>query len=273
MTAPNLLDLVRKRHEGDGWQVFSELANGTGYKVKGWADAAALGIWPSRGYELHGYEFKISREDLKKELRDPSKADNVGAYCDYWWLALSDEGIMDGLVIPETWGILVPRGGVLRAVRKAPKLEAKPFDRAFCAAMIRNVVKTWVPKHKHEQLKKNALEEAKKELERDREYKRQDQNHELGLLKAKVAAFEAAAGIELGTQWEAGNVGRAVRTVLDLRARRGRHTDPLEIVRGEVATIDRQLAQHAHAAEALRRVREDVAVLQARLEAEGSAAE
>ena len=38
----------RHNFDGDGWVVFSEFANGTGYRVKGWADAA-LGIWPNGG--------------------------------------------------------------------------------------------------------------------------------------------------------------------------------------------------------------------------------
>lgn len=245
-----MIDLIRKRHAGDGWQVFTELANGTGWKVKGWADAAALGIWPSRGYEFHGYECKISREDLKKELLDPSKADNVGKYCDFWWLVLADAKLMDGLVVPSTWGILVPRGGVLRTVRKAPKLEAKAFDRAFCAAMIRNVTSTWVPKHEHDELKKTAREEAEKKIADERRWEKSGAEADLADLKRQVDEFERESGVKLGTRWETRNIARAVAAVLKAReagwARRG-DDDPVALVRGELAGIERGIGEHQRA--------------------------
>jgi hypothetical protein len=209
-----MIDLIRKRHEGEGWCVFTELANGTGYKVRGWADAAALGIWPSRGYELHGYEFKASREDLKKELRDPAKADNVGRYCHFWWLVLTKAELMEGLIIPATWGILVPKGRVLRVLRKAPKnTKAKPFDPAFVAAMIRNITKSWVPKHVHEALKEQQHAEAVQPPS--------DTERELADLRKRIADFEAAAGVTID-RWGAGQVGNAVRLVLDARHAIGR---------------------------------------------------
>jgi len=63
-----MLDLVRKRHEGDGWLVFTELANAPGFGAKRYADAFALGVWQSTNYEGHLYEFKASRGDLRREL-------------------------------------------------------------------------------------------------------------------------------------------------------------------------------------------------------------
>lgn len=106
-----MIDLIRKRHEGPAWVVVPEVPNGTGSNVSRRADAIALGLWPSRGYEIHGYEVKVSRGDVRKELNDPSKADAVGRFCDYWWLVVEDLSIIDGLVVPSTWGILAPTLG------------------------------------------------------------------------------------------------------------------------------------------------------------------
>ena len=95
MTAADLIALIRKRHEGPAWIVVTEVANGTGGHAKRHADALALGLWPSHGHAIIGYETKVSREDVKKELRDPSKADPVGKFCDEWNLVISDESIID----------------------------------------------------------------------------------------------------------------------------------------------------------------------------------
>src|SRR5687767_7953632 len=102
-----MLDLIRKRHDGDGWIVFQELGDKPGIYADRTADAVALGVWASKKYEAHLYEIKISREDVKRELRDPSKVEGVGKYCTYWWLAISDEKIISDLVVPEAWGIVV----------------------------------------------------------------------------------------------------------------------------------------------------------------------
>src|ERR1051325_9577513 len=192
-----MIDLIHKRHEGDAWIVLTEVANGTGAQALRHADALALGLWPSRGYEIHGYECKASRGDVQKELLDPSKADAVGKFCDFWWLVVSDVSIIDGLVIPATWGILAPKNKVLRVVRKAPKLEATPVNRAFVAALVRNVCKGWVPKHEHEAFKNAAREKARAELEQERRWKQEELNYEHRQLKDSVAAFEHASGIDL----------------------------------------------------------------------------
>jgi len=250
-----MIDLIRKRHEGEGWCVFTELANGTGYKVRGWADAAALGIWPSRGYELHGYEIKISREDLKKELRDPAKADNIGRYCHFWWLVLAEEKLMDGLVIPAAWGILVPKGGVLRVARKAPR-QSKPksFDPAFVASMIRNVTKTWVPKHVHEALKEQQHAAAVRDLATQRQYAEEDATRELADLRKLVSAFEAAAGVTID-RWRAGQVGEAVRLLLDAR-----HTIGREAIARNIRDLDSMIRRLEEVAA---RTREGVTALRA----------
>lgn len=212
-----MIDLIRKRHAGEGWMVFTELANGTGYKVSRHADAAALGIWPSRGYELHGYEIKTSRGDVQKELNDPSKADAVGKYCDFWWLVIDDLKIIDGLVIPKTWGVLVPKNQVLRIHRKAPKRSSTPVDRAFVAAMLRNVTNTWVPKWEHEAFKQRANETAKAELKRQHEWEHDHSATELERLKAKVKVFQDASGVDIDAIWNAGPIGEAVKLLDSIR--------------------------------------------------------
>ncbi len=119
-------------------------------------------MWASTKYEAHLYECKASREDLKKELRDPTKVEGVGKYATYWWLAVENEKILDGLVIPEAWGILAPevRGGrrLLKVVRKAPKLKPAVFSPMFAVSMIRNMAKRWVAPGVHNAVKEQLAD-------------------------------------------------------------------------------------------------------------------
>ena len=76
---------------------------------------------------LVGHEVKVTRADVMAELRDPTKADPWLKYCTYWYLVVSDPALIDGLTIPETWGIMAPPSGRRRVsmtiLRPAPKLE------------------------------------------------------------------------------------------------------------------------------------------------------
>lgn len=192
-----MIDLIRKRHPHPSWVVIEEVGNATGTAHSRYADAVAIGIWPSHGYAIHGFECKASREDLKKELLDPTKADAIGKYCDYWWLVLADKKLMDGFAIPEAWGVLYKSGTVLKVGKKAPKREATPISRGFLAAAIRRVTGAWVPKHEHEEYKANAKELARKEIESERKYNRDDTEHELEELRRAVRTFEEVSGVKI----------------------------------------------------------------------------
>lgn len=260
-----MIDLVRKRHEGPSWIVFSELANSTGGNVKGFADAAAMGIWPSRGYELHGYEFKISREDLKRELRDPQKADNIGKFCSHWWLCLESEALMEGLAIPERWGILVPstRGGgrVFKVVRKAPaNAEAKAFTPGLVASMVRNITRTWVPKHEHEELKETGYQKAREAFERDRNDALNHHALEVKRYKAMVDEFERASGVAING-FNAGRIGDAVKLILEheysIGAKSMAHRTTM-LTRAK-ETLDHLVTQTTNGIEALRELDAELA--------------
>jgi hypothetical protein len=257
-----VIDLVRKRHDGPAWIVLTEVGNGTGSNVARHADAVAIGLWPSRGYEIHGYELKASRSDVQKELNDPTKADAVGKYCDYWWLVVEDLKIIDGLVIPETWGILYPRNKVLRVHRKAPKREAAVVNRSFVAALIRNVCSSWVPKHEHEDLKKNAREQARAEIEREQRFKRDSEVGELSRLRSAIERFEKDSGVSITQRYgehvyerssfELANIADAVKVVMQAR-QRGRGADsPVDLVDDELRTIERAIVSHERAIESRR---------------------
>lgn len=280
----SLYDMLAKRHPPPGWILMYEVGNGTGYNVSRHADAVAFSIWPSRGHAIHGFEFKASRSDVQKELADLEKADAVGKYCDYWWLVVEDLKIIDGLVIPETWGILAPKNNVLREHRKAPKREPKETGRPFAAAMIRRVVDNWVPKHEHDALKKNAREEARKEIESERKYKQVDAERELAAFRNMVANFEERSGVKLTEEhgydpgvahpradWHLKEIAEAVKVVVEARERAGRRfagDDPVGLVRMELDRIERSIENAERIAGNRRAAADQVRSLLAELESQ-----
>lgn len=218
-----MMDLIRKRHEGDGWIVCEELGDKPGMYANRRADAVALGVWNSTKYELHGYECKQSREDVKNDLRDPTKSQAVGAYCHHWWLVISDPKIIEGLVVPAAWGILTPktRGGsrVLAVVRKAPRLKPKVFDVMFAVSMIRNIHKLWVSPAKHAAVvaELDALKHGPPLS--DEEVKKgvlvHNLERQLKDLQARIDRFEGASGVSISDDYNGKRIGAAVRYVID----------------------------------------------------------
>jgi len=77
------------------------------------------------GGDLVGHEIKVARSDVLAELADPTKADPWMRYCTRWWLTVSDPKLVDGLDIPEVWGIMAPPSGrrtrSMTVIRDAPK--------------------------------------------------------------------------------------------------------------------------------------------------------
>lgn len=101
------------------------------------ADAIAMSLWPSLGLELHGFEFKVSRADWLRELKDPRKAETFKRYCDRWWLVAGSSAIVRPGELPNGWGMLVLQGDRLVRLADAPRLDPQPVTRPFLAALLR----------------------------------------------------------------------------------------------------------------------------------------
>ncbi len=110
------------------------------------ADVLVFHIWQTAqqkrgGAKLEGFELKASRGDLKAELANPDKHTTLAAYCDTWTLLAFDDAVIEGLDIPESWGVTVTAGDAdcrdLRVVRKPSTREPLPWPHNFIGAMIR----------------------------------------------------------------------------------------------------------------------------------------
>jgi hypothetical protein len=114
-----------------------EVADATGWGAKRKADAIVVDCWKTKHgpQSIHGYEFKTSRSDWQRELKDRSKADAVERFC-HTWTVVAPEGIVDYAIPP--WGlILVSEDGSVK-VRQAPRARTPdPAPMRFVAALVR----------------------------------------------------------------------------------------------------------------------------------------
>ena len=84
-------------------------------------DLVAVDTWRSTGYALHGFEVKISRSDLLRELRDLGKSRVFTDQLDTFTIAAPGD-VLRGwkdLPIPPEWGVLaVAETGTPRSLRR-----------------------------------------------------------------------------------------------------------------------------------------------------------
>lgn len=211
-TADDLRVLLRKRYPAPAYALFEEVANGTGSHKSRSADAIAFSLWPSRGIGLSGFEIKVTRHDLQRELAVPAKAEALQQYCHAWWI-VAPEHIVRADELPKTWGLLVPGDKGLRVARDAPELSPKSLDLPMLASLFRNLhesesarVRGRLNEEVDQQLKARASGDtlALQRLEKEH-----------ATLQEKVREFEKASGICIDfSHWQMGQVGAAVRALL-----------------------------------------------------------
>ncbi|SCB30460.1 hypothetical protein [Rhizobium lusitanum] len=206
ITSSEVKAAIGKLFEAPAYQTFFEVSNATGYGIKSYADAVAMGVWPSTGHEIIGFEVKVSRSDFLNEMKNPEKAMPIMQYCHRWSLVCPANMVKPDEV-PATWGIYWFKDGAIRKARQAPLLEAKPLTASFVAALVRRagqIDKAEIAK---------AVNEARTQWER---YRTQDIEAEVsrrsGSRDAAVKllhAMEAAYGHNLDT-WDIEALCKAV---------------------------------------------------------------
>src|SRR6185312_1144625 len=143
MTEAQVVERIRRRYcrdsgNGPAAVCLPQVRNAAGFDASRTADALVMGLWPSRGLHLEGFEVKCSRADVLKELRDPSKAEAFAQYCERWWLVLAEKSHIKDGELPEPWGLLVVSGENLREIKPAPVRDVpKSLPKSMLAAMLR----------------------------------------------------------------------------------------------------------------------------------------
>jgi hypothetical protein len=210
ITADKIRTAMRMLFKQPEWSLMFEVANATGGAANRYADAVAMSLWPSRGLELHGFEIKVSRSDWRNEAKKPEKAEAIAKYCDRWFV-VAPPGVVPLEELPPAWG-LKTYDGKWKTEREAQKTDAATISRPFLAALLRRGGGglsegeiAVLLEQRDQQREKLFQERVDREVERRlREFKE---------LKAVVAEFEAASGVQISKQWDAEKIGAAVKIV------------------------------------------------------------
>lgn len=197
LTEAQLFARLKKRYAPPEYAIFPNVQNSTGYtRQRREADAIAMGLWPSRGMEVMGFEIKSYRNDWLSELRKVTKSAAIQKYCHRWWIVVADKDIvkLDAGELPPTWGLMVPRGNnQLVTLVEAPLLEPEPLDRGFVAAVLRRAQEA----SQHPDIEARIRAELTPIIEeqfkrrRDFEFDHMKRSHEE--LKQKLERYEKAS--------------------------------------------------------------------------------
>lgn len=208
VTARNVINALRLRFPSPQFTFLEQVANGTGARQYRWADAIAMSVWPSRGFDIHGIEVKVSRHDFLSELNKPDKSAAVQKYCNRWWMAIGDERIVRPGELPPTWGLLVLAGDKMKCLVEAPALEPEALTVEFVASVLRNMAKA-----EESQLETAKPKSYREGYDKAKEYELKflRENHQQ--LEKSLAEFEEKSGIKID-RWTGGNVGHAVRLLM-----------------------------------------------------------
>jgi hypothetical protein len=202
---------LRVRYPEKECALFHEVRNETGWSSSPrYADALAMGLWPSRGLRLEGFECKVDRSDWLRELRAPEKADAIAPYCDLWWIVSPADPVVVKLdEVPPTWGWLVPHGSALKVVKPAtPNPNPTPVDRSFLASVFRAAQGESTIAARLDKLR----DEMRRERDQSVEYAEQRAAREGKELREAVAEFEKASGLSI-SRWTAGDVGARLKAL------------------------------------------------------------
>ena len=105
INALEVKNILRKKYPMPEYEIFFEVSSSTGNNTR-YADAVAFNTFSSRGYKITGFEIKVNRSDLLKELKSPEKAEEIFKYCDEWYLVVANGILKETDEVPDNWGII-----------------------------------------------------------------------------------------------------------------------------------------------------------------------
>ena len=221
MTEYELFMALRPHFPSREFALLPQVGNGTGSAYLRHCDALALGLWPSRGMRLHGFEIKTYRGDWTRELHNPQKAEEIAQYCNHWWIVAGHLGIVKPDELPPGWGLMEydPEKEILKKSVPAPFKESKAVDLTFVAAMLRKAQEVVTPEAALAQAKEEGFQAGKKEGESRNRHDLED----FARLKDQLRDFQKASGVNISAWHDANDIGEAVRLVLSGTESRYRH--------------------------------------------------
>lgn len=227
---------MRKKYSADAYALLFEVGNSTGFQCSRHADAICMSLWPSRGLDVSGFEFKASRTDWQKELKDPAKAEAILQYCDFWWLVIASPEIVKAGELPSGWGLMSLNGrGTLDVVTPAARLNAKQWPREFIAAILRSAADP-VAAVDNAALARAREEGRRSEVESSERVRKKLENA-LSELRREVVTFENTTGVAISKRY-GGISAREFKLAMDSLNDKSL-TDHVAAVKSIASSLDR----------------------------------
>ncbi|MGN0946382.1 MAG: hypothetical protein ACI4N8_07800 [Megasphaera sp.] len=189
VTTKMIEDALMQRYQEPEWYLGFEVGNSCGSELTRHADAIAVCPYPSRSFETIGFEIKVSRQDLLRELEHPQKCEAMYEYTNEWFLIIP-KGMTKGLSIPERWGIMEYMDGKLRQKRKAAWHEAK-LTTGFMIAFIRG--RQRIEAIQQQKMYENSLQCIRNQMS----WEAKEDHRKLAELKDELKVLERETGISL----------------------------------------------------------------------------
>jgi hypothetical protein len=209
--AREVIAKLERKYAPPSWGFFTEVKSSVGFGERR-ADGIAVAMWRSLGLEIHGFEVKCSRSDWLAELKDAGKSDEIFKYCNRWWIVLGDASIVRDGELPPTWGLQVPDGRGLKIRVKAPKLAPVPLTVHFIAEILRRHFDSMKRPEQLQQEYQRGLEAGKAQAT---PYDLKYEAEQAKKLKKRLEDFEKASGVKVDHWKDAGEIGQAVKLVMD----------------------------------------------------------
>lgn len=183
---------LEKTYTSPEWYLGFEVGNSTGTDCKRHADAIAINAYPSKGFEVRGFEIKVSKQDLSAELKNGIKSDEIARFCDYWFLVVP-KGLSDGFTLPPTWGVIEYSDGKLRQKVKAQRLDKIQPTVGFLCAMMRGRERLVCS------MASKVADTEKEKIKREAVWNLKNAEKELESLREKLCEIKESTGISLDT--------------------------------------------------------------------------
>ena len=208
ITTGELRTAMTRHWKAPSYAIMWEVGDATGARHSRLADAAIMGLWPSRGIDLEGVEIKTHRSDWLRELKAPEKADRIAQYCDFWWVHATPD-VVKHEELPPGWGLRIYDGRIWTTPVPAVRRQAEPMTREFLAALLRR---------SDQQNEKLAKDQADQALAKEREMIEErirtqvaDRTRRSAALAHVADEFEKATGLSIKELSSHGTAAHAAR--------------------------------------------------------------
>ena len=218
MTEADITRALENKYCLPEWSFLAQVSDRIGGANR-YADGIAMNLYPSRGLEVIGFEIKTARGDLRKELNDPAKAEQIAKFCNTWFIVIPEGMVRADDDIPMGWGVLaVKQDGSIRQTKKPIYKQAEHLTKEFVASILRRAAER---EKKDYEAHVNKIVEARlamriEGIENNKKREHERAQDEVKRLREKIDTFEAESGISMAGYGYPKKFGDAVKLLIKL---------------------------------------------------------